>query len=53
MDFPGLARESQQIWEQNARWWDARIAEGDRWHTQLIGTRLFVNEARPIRKEPQ
>jgi SAM-dependent methyltransferase len=36
MDFPELARDSQQVWEQNARWWDARMAEGDRWHTQLI-----------------
>src|SRR5450759_1465782 len=36
MDFPELARESQEIWEQNARWWDARMAEGDRWHTHLI-----------------
>ena len=36
MDFPELARESQEVWERNARWWDARMGEGDRWHTQLI-----------------
>src|SRR5882724_4125825 len=37
VDFPGLRDETREIWEQNARWWDARMAEGDRWHRSLIG----------------
>src|SRR5262249_33884761 len=36
VDFPELARESRDIWDQNARWWDARMAEGNDWHRDLI-----------------
>jgi 2-polyprenyl-3-methyl-5-hydroxy-6-metoxy-1,4-benzoquinol methylase len=36
VDFPELAKESQRIWNQNARWWDARMGEGNDWHTRLI-----------------
>ena len=35
-DFPDLARESREIWDQNARWWDARMGEGNDWHRLLI-----------------
>src|SRR5262249_53165120 len=35
-DFPDLARESRDIWDQNARWWDARMGEGNDWHRSLI-----------------
>ena len=35
-DFADLTRETQQIWEQIARWWDARMGEGNKWHTSLI-----------------
>ncbi len=37
VDFPGLRDETREVWEQNARWWDTRMAEGDRWHVSLIG----------------
>ncbi len=37
VDFPDLRDETREIWEQNARWWDAHMAEGDRWHLLLIG----------------
>jgi 2-polyprenyl-3-methyl-5-hydroxy-6-metoxy-1,4-benzoquinol methylase len=36
IDFPELAAESQRIWNGNARWWDARMGEGNDWHTRLI-----------------
>ena len=36
VDFPELARESQRIWDKNARWWDARMGEGNDWHNRLI-----------------
>jgi 2-polyprenyl-3-methyl-5-hydroxy-6-metoxy-1,4-benzoquinol methylase len=36
IDFPELASESQRIWNQNARWWDARMGEGNHWHKGLI-----------------
>jgi 2-polyprenyl-3-methyl-5-hydroxy-6-metoxy-1,4-benzoquinol methylase len=36
VDFPELARESRRIWEANARWWDARMAEGNDWPNRLI-----------------
>jgi 2-polyprenyl-3-methyl-5-hydroxy-6-metoxy-1,4-benzoquinol methylase len=36
VDFPDLARESQKIWNDNARWWDARMKEGNDWHQRLI-----------------
>jgi SAM-dependent methyltransferase len=35
-DFPDLAVESREIWDQNARWWDARMGEGNHWHRLLI-----------------
>jgi len=36
IDFPELAAESQRIWNHNARWWDARMGEGNDWHNRLI-----------------
>jgi 2-polyprenyl-3-methyl-5-hydroxy-6-metoxy-1,4-benzoquinol methylase len=36
IDFPELAGESQRIWNHNARWWDARMGEGNDWHDRLI-----------------
>jgi 2-polyprenyl-3-methyl-5-hydroxy-6-metoxy-1,4-benzoquinol methylase len=36
VDFPDLAGESRDIWDQNARWWDARMGEGNDWHLALI-----------------
>src|SRR6266566_3491276 len=36
VDFRELAGESRDIWDQNARWWDARMGEGNDWHTLLI-----------------
>jgi 2-polyprenyl-3-methyl-5-hydroxy-6-metoxy-1,4-benzoquinol methylase len=36
VDFPELARESQRIWGENARWWDERAEEGNDWHNRLI-----------------
>lgn len=36
VDFPELAAESQRIWNQNARWWDERMGEGNDWHKRLI-----------------
>src|SRR5258708_27331174 len=36
VDFPELVRETQEIWEQNARWWDANMGEGNSWHRSLI-----------------
>jgi len=36
VDFPELARESQRIWNENARWWDGRMQEGNDWHNRLI-----------------
>ena len=35
-DFPDLDRESRDIWEQNARWWDGQMGEGNDWHRLLI-----------------
>src|SRR5215831_18593380 len=35
-DFPDLAEESRDIWDQIARWWDARMGEGNDWHRLLI-----------------
>src|ERR1017187_1297554 len=35
-DFPDLTRETQEIWEQNGRWWDANMGEGNKWHTTLV-----------------
>jgi SAM-dependent methyltransferase len=35
-DFPDLAGDSRDIWDQNARWWDARMGEGNDWHRSLI-----------------
>lgn len=36
VDFPELNLETQRIWNQNAHWWDARMGEGNDWHTRLI-----------------
>jgi ubiquinone/menaquinone biosynthesis C-methylase UbiE len=36
VDFPDLARESRDIWDRNALWWDARMGEGNDWHRLLI-----------------
>ena len=38
VEFPDLRNETREIWEQNARSWDAHRAEGDRWHLLLIGS---------------
>jgi SAM-dependent methyltransferase len=35
-DFADLIVESQDIWDQNARWWDAWMGEGNDWHRMLI-----------------
>lgn len=35
-DYPELARESRDIWNQNARWWDGSMGEGNHWHRVLI-----------------
>jgi SAM-dependent methyltransferase len=35
-DFPDLTKETQEIWEQNGRWWDANMGEGNKWHTSLV-----------------
>src|SRR3981189_1831207 len=35
-DFPELNTESHEIWEQNGRWWDANMGEGNKWHLSLI-----------------
>src|SRR5260370_5471416 len=32
VEFPDLAGESRDIWDQNASWWDARMGEGNDWH---------------------
>jgi SAM-dependent methyltransferase len=36
VDFPDLTRESRDIWDQNARWWDGRMGEGNDWHRLLV-----------------
>src|SRR5215469_6169342 len=36
VDFPELAGESRDIWDQNAHWWDTRMGEGNDWHRMLI-----------------
>ena len=36
VDFPDLATETRDIWDQNAPWWDARMGEGNDWHRMLI-----------------
>jgi len=44
VDFPELAGETQRIWNRNARFWDARMGEGNDWHKNLIApavTRLL------------
>jgi SAM-dependent methyltransferase len=35
-DFPELKGETRDIWEQNARWWDSNMGEGNVWHLNLI-----------------
>jgi len=37
VDFLHLAAESREIWDENARWWDGRMGEGNDWHRLLIG----------------
>jgi ubiquinone/menaquinone biosynthesis C-methylase UbiE len=32
-----LNRESQSIWDKNARFWDERMGEGNQFQRQLIG----------------
>jgi SAM-dependent methyltransferase len=47
-NHPDLTAATRAIWEQNARWWDAKVGEGDDFHTQLVAPateRLL--EARP------
>src|SRR5262249_39531489 len=36
VDSPELAGESRDIWDENARWWDARMGEGNDWHRLMI-----------------
>lgn len=33
---PDLARQTQEIWEQNARWWDEKVGEGDPFQRDLV-----------------
>jgi SAM-dependent methyltransferase len=36
-DFPALAPDTRDLWEQNAPWWDAHVGEdGTAWHRLLI-----------------
>jgi len=35
-DFTDLIEESTDIWNRNARWWDAKMGEGNDWHRILI-----------------
>jgi SAM-dependent methyltransferase len=37
-DFPELTRDTRLIWDENARWWDAKMGEGNPWHLSLIAT---------------
>ena len=43
--------KQEKIWEENARWWDAHMAEGDRWHLLLIG--LAVEFMRAVQSGEQ
>ena len=36
-DLGRLNRESQSIWDKNARFWDERMGEGNQFQRQLIG----------------
>ena len=36
MDLAGLTRESEAIWDRNAAHWDARMAEGNSFHRELV-----------------
>lgn len=36
VELPELVRETKEIWEQNAWWWDANMGEGNSWHRSLI-----------------
>ena len=48
VDFPELAAPSQQVWNENARWWDAHMGEGNDWHNRLIApTVLRLLDLRP------
>ena len=33
---PELTRETQEIWEHNAQWWDQAVGEGDRFQQHLV-----------------
>jgi len=35
-DFPELNKVTQQIWDQNAEFWDSSMGEGNLWHNTLI-----------------
>lgn len=35
-DYPELTPKTREIWDRNARWWDAAMGEGNRWHLGLI-----------------
>jgi 2-polyprenyl-3-methyl-5-hydroxy-6-metoxy-1,4-benzoquinol methylase len=36
-DHPTMVSETRAIWEQNARWWDEQVGEGNAFQLQLIG----------------
>ena len=36
VDFPALASESRAIWNENARWWDNKMGDGNDWQKLLI-----------------
>src|SRR5437868_15323067 len=35
-DFPELTEHTRSIWDDNARWWDDHMGEGNTWHLSLI-----------------
>lgn len=47
-DFPDLVSQTREIWDANARWWNANMGEGNTWHAHLIAPameRLLAIEA--------
>ena len=36
-DIRALTQQTQDIWDQNALFWDATVGEGNRWQRLLIG----------------
>ena len=51
IDFSDLVRESGDIWNQNANWWDARMGEGNDWHRSLIASAVErLLEAQPCER---